>query len=119
VLVAAEVPLATPSQWTGFSELARRHGDYAIAGMAMCAQRHAGVLKGVRIVLLGIGATPLRARQTEALLDGRALDAAAIASAVASLKSEIEPFPDLTNTPDTKRHLAGVLLQRLLQSAQS
>jgi carbon-monoxide dehydrogenase medium subunit len=119
VLVAAEVPLATPTQWTGFSELARRHGDYAIAGMAVCAQRQAGVLKGVRIVLLGIGATPLRARQTEALLDGRALDAAAIASAVASLKSEIEPFPDLTNTPETKRHLAGVLLQRLLQSAQS
>ena len=34
--------------------------------------------------------------------------------AVASLRSEIDPLPDLTNTPDTKRHLAGVLLQRML-----
>jgi carbon-monoxide dehydrogenase medium subunit len=36
---------------------------------------------------------------------------------VASLRSEIDPLPDLTNTPDTKRHLAGVLLQRMLPTS--
>ncbi|MDP3836288.1 MAG: xanthine dehydrogenase family protein subunit M [Hydrogenophaga sp.] len=114
VLVATEIPLAAADHWCGFSELARRHGDYAIVGLAASARRTGGVLKGARIVLLGIGATPLRARQTEALLEGRPLDAATVAAAVASLRAEIEPFPDLTNAPDTKRHLAGVLLQRML-----
>ena len=56
----------------------------------------------------------LLARQTEALLEGRALDLATVTQAVASLRSEIDPLPDLTNTPDTKRHLAGVLLHRML-----
>ncbi|MDI1269387.1 MAG: hypothetical protein PSV40_09850 [Polaromonas sp.] len=46
-------------------------------------------------------------------MEGRALDLSTVTQAVASLR-EIDPLPDLTNTPDTKRHLAGVLLQRML-----
>ena len=62
---------------------------------------------------MGVDATPRRARKTEALLDGKAPEAATLALAVASLRAEIDPLPDLTNNPDTKRHLAGVLLQRV------
>lgn len=116
VLVACEIPLARPDQWVGFAELARRHGDYAIVGLAAHARRSGQGLDHARLVLLGVGTTPLRARQTEALLNGRALDRDSIAQAVATLRAEIEPLPDLTNSPQTKRHLAGVLLQRLLQS---
>ena len=68
----------------------------------------------MRIGLLGLDATPLRARQTEALLEGRALNAGLVAEAVACLRQEVDPLPDLTNAPDTKRHLIGVLLQRML-----
>jgi aerobic carbon-monoxide dehydrogenase medium subunit len=114
LLIACEVPLAGPDHWFGFSELARRHGDYAIAGLAATAQLKEGALHGLRIVLLGIDATPMRARKTEALLQGRKLDAATRTEAVACLRKEIDPLPDLTNTPETKRHLAGVLLQRML-----
>ena len=117
VLVASEIPLAGPDHWFAFQELARRHGDYAIVGLAATARREGHRLQQLRIVLLGVDATPLRARQTEALLEGRAPDAALLAQAVQTLRGEIEPLPDLTNTPDTKRHLAGVLLQRLLGSA--
>jgi carbon-monoxide dehydrogenase medium subunit len=74
-------------------------------------------LQGVRIALLGIAATPVRALKAEALLEGRPLDQELVAQAVACLRAEIEPLPDLTNTPDTKRHLAGVLLQRMLPAA--
>lgn len=119
VLVACEIPLARPDGWCHFTELARRHGDYAIVGLAASARRSGATLTQPRLVLLGVGTTPLRARQTEALLDGQALTPALIAQAVAALRAEIEPLPDLTNSPQTKRHLAGVLLQRLLQSAQS
>lgn len=119
VLVATEIPLAGPAHWFGFSELARRHGDYAIVGMAACARRSGAALEQVRIVLMGVGATPKRASRTEALLNGQTPDAATIAQAVVSLREEIDPLSDLTNSPQTKRHLAGVLLGRLLASAQS
>jgi carbon-monoxide dehydrogenase medium subunit len=114
LLIACELPLAQTEHWFGFNELARRHGDYAIVGMAASARREGSALRGLRIALLGLDATPLRARQTEALLEGRALDAALVADAVACLRQEVDPLPDLTNTPDTKRHLIGVLLQRML-----
>ena len=41
------------------------------------------------------------------------------ATAAASLRAEIDPLPDLTHSPETKRHLAGVLLQRLLNGARA
>lgn len=114
LLCACEIPLAGSNHWFGFSELARRHGDYAIVGLAATARRDGMALRNLRIVLLGLDATPVRARQTEMMLEGLALDLASVTQAVASLRSEIDPLPDLTNTPDTKRHLAGVLLQRML-----
>jgi carbon-monoxide dehydrogenase medium subunit len=119
VLIAGEIPLAHPDHWCGFSELARRRGDYAIVGLAACARRAGTALQDVRIVMMGVGPTPMRARQTEALLDGRTPDAATIEQALACLRREIDPLPDLTHTPQTKRHLAGVLLGRLFAAAQS
>ena len=119
VLVATELPLAGDDQWFGFQELARRHGDYAIVGLAASARREGAALTQVRIALMGVDATPLRARQTEALLQGQAPDEATVARAVACLRAEIDPLPDLTNNPETKRHLAGVLLQRVLAGARA
>jgi carbon-monoxide dehydrogenase medium subunit len=119
LLLATEIALAGADHWFGFNELARRHGDYAIVGMAATARREGASLSHLRIALLGIDATPVRARKTEALLQGQQLDPAMLTRAVACLRGEIDPLPDLTNTPDTKRHLAGVLLQRMLSTATS
>jgi carbon-monoxide dehydrogenase medium subunit len=119
IIVAGEIPVATPDGWSGMSQLARRHGDYAIVGLAASARRQGGALSSVRLAFMGVATTPWRARQTEAVLDGQAPDEATLARAVAALREEIDPLPDLTNTPDTKRHLAGVLLQRLLASART
>ncbi|OSZ63343.1 xanthine dehydrogenase family protein subunit M [Hydrogenophaga sp. IBVHS2] len=119
VLVASEIPLAGADHWFGFQELARRHGDYAIVGMAATARRDGGVLRQVRVVLLGVDATPLRASAAEAVLEGQTPDAARIAQAVQALRDSIDPLPDLTNSPETKRHLAGVLLQRLFTGASA
>jgi aerobic carbon-monoxide dehydrogenase medium subunit len=119
ILVAGEVPLAAPGSWFAFDELARRRGDYAIVGIAVTGRRNAGVLADCRIVLMGVASTPLRARKTEALLNGQVADEALVATAAASLRAEIDPLPDLTNSRETKRHLAGVLLQRLLNGARA
>lgn len=119
VLVAGEVPLTMPTSWFAFGELARRRGDYAIVGMALTGRRSAGMLADSRIVLMGVDSTPLRAHKTEALLNGQVLDDALAATVATSLRAEIDPLPDLTHSPETKRHLAGVLLQRLLNSARA
>ncbi len=119
IVIASEMPVARPGQWHGVAELARRHGDYAIVGLAASAQRQGGALSAVRLAFMGVATTPWRARRTEQLLEGKVPDEATLALAVASLRAEIDPLPDLTNTPETKRHLAGVLLQRLLAGARA
>lgn len=117
LLVATEFPLAGADHWYGFTELARRHGDYAIVGVAASARRQGSTLSDVRIVLLGVDAVPFRAVKTESLINGRPLDQAGIGQALDCLRNELDPLPDLTNSPETKRHLASVLLGRLLARA--
>lgn len=119
LITGSEIPVATADQWQGMSQLARRHGDYAIVGVAASAQRQGGVLRAPRLAFMGVGTTPWRARLTEAVLDGSSLNDATLTRAVSTLREEIDPLPDLTSSPDTKRHLAGVLLQRLLASARA
>lgn len=119
ILVGADVPVATTADWYGFDELARRHGDYAAAGIAVAARFDGDVAQEVRLAFLGMGATPLRPRRTEALLAGKVLSSATIEIALASLKAELEPLPDLHHASATKLHLATVLARRLLTAAHA
>lgn len=119
LLVACDLPLAQRDDWFGFQELARRLGDYAIAGLAMKLRFSGPVVQSARLAWLGLGAKPMRTPQTEALLAGRPLDAATEALVVASLREELDPLADLTNTGATKKHLATVLARRLLTQANA
>jgi carbon-monoxide dehydrogenase medium subunit len=119
IVVGADVPLATTADWFAFDELARRRGDYAVAGLAVAARFDGTLAREVRLGFLGVGNTPVRARQTEAVLAGKQLDLATIEIAVASLKSELDPPADLHHAGETKRHLATVLARRLLTAAQA
>lgn len=119
IVIGADVPAATTADWFAFDELARRHGDYAVAGLAVAARFEGRKALRVSLGLLGMGVTPVRAPQTESLLAGKVLDAATIEIAAASLKAELDPLPDLTHSADTKRHLASVLLRRMLKAADA
>jgi aerobic carbon-monoxide dehydrogenase medium subunit len=116
LVTACEVPLRAEADVFVFDELARRHGDYAIVGMALAAQRSASSLSKARLVFLGMGNTPVRAPRCEALLQSKPLTPELIDAAMASLKRELHPMADLTNSVDTKRHLASVLARRALTS---
>jgi carbon-monoxide dehydrogenase medium subunit len=109
IVAACELPLCQPDDRFVFDELARRHGDYAIVGLAVAARPGR-----VRLAFLGIGTTPVRARRAEAVLDGQPLTPALIDAAIATLQSELNPLADLTNSSATKRHLACVLARRAL-----
>ena len=114
IIVACEFPVATTAHWCDFDELARRHGDYAIVGLAGSGQRSENTLTQVRFVFLGLGATPLRALQVESLVNGHPLTTTLVDEAVRLLKTELTAVGDLTNDAATKMHLAGVLLKRML-----
>lgn len=108
ILAAIRFPAATPAMRYGFAELARRHGDYAIAGLAACARADSDELQDVRLVFFGVGDTPVRAREAE-----KALMAGQIDAAVSALARDLDPSDDVQATGAVKRHLAGVLLRRV------
>ncbi|MFZ6646196.1 FAD binding domain-containing protein [Undibacterium sp. TJN25] len=116
IIVACEFPLQAPGSRCAFDELARRHGDYAIVGLAAVAQVAGNVLSGLRLVFLGTGNIPLRARAAEAVLEGRELTADLIAAARKALANELAPAADLYNSAEMKQHLAQVLMNRLLKA---
>ena len=108
VLTAIRVPAASRDTRAGFAEFARRHGDYAMVGLAASARGDGGRLSDVRLAYFGVGATPVRAKKAEA-----ALAAGSVDEAVRSLAGDLNPHDDVQATAATKKHLAGVLLRRV------
>ncbi|MEN3376445.1 MAG: aerobic carbon-monoxide dehydrogenase medium subunit [Hyphomicrobiales bacterium] len=106
VLSAVRFPAASADTRIGFAELARRHGDYAIVGLAAVANAGGKGLSDVRLVYFGVGEMPIRARKAE-----DALAAGSIDDAVAAL--DLDPPDDIQATGAVKKHLAGVLLRRV------
>jgi carbon-monoxide dehydrogenase medium subunit len=111
VLTAIRVPAADKNMRVGFAELSRRLGDYAIVGLAATAKADGKGLSDVRLAFFGVGTTPARASRAEAALNGAA-DDKDIDAAVAAL--ELSPVDDVQATAATKKHLAGVLLRRVV-----
>jgi carbon-monoxide dehydrogenase medium subunit len=115
ILVATEIPIASKDQVFYFHELARRHGDYAVAGLAAVAKRQGDVLNDCAFTFFSVGATPVMASSAQQLVNGHQLDEALISKAVAAARSEIEAIADITNSAEAKQHLIGVLLERGLK----
>jgi aerobic carbon-monoxide dehydrogenase medium subunit len=111
VLTAIRLPAASADTRVGFAELARRHGDYAIVGLAASARANGQGLADVRLAYFGVGATPVRASKAEEALAGGTIDDKRLDAAVAAL--DLEPHDDIQATAQVKKHLAGVLLKRV------
>ena len=114
ILTAVEVPKIAPGWKSGFMELARRHGDYAIIGLAAHVEVEDGRFRGGRLVYFGAGERPVSAARTAALLEGQGWSDALAARLAESLDGELEPFDDLNADAAMRRHLAGVLAKRTL-----
>lgn len=108
VLTAIRVPAAGGETRVGFDEFARRHGDYAMVGLAASAEADGDGFSDVRLAYFGVGATPVRARQAETALTNGDID-----GAVTALGHDLDPPSDVHSTSATKRHLAGVLLRKI------
>jgi CO/xanthine dehydrogenase FAD-binding subunit len=123
LLTEVWLPKAPASTGYAWLEFARRHGDYAIAGVGVAVTVQEETVAEARIVATGVGGTPVRATAAEAILagarveGGERIEAARVVEAVAALREAIEPADDVQATAAYRRHLAGVLVERALPVA--
>ena len=108
------LPKESGSAWF---EIARRHGDYALAGVAAVVTLKNGVVREARLALTGVDAVPVRATAAEQLLAGAPLSAQSMAAAADAVRGQIEPHTDIHATAAYRRHVAGVLSVRALTRA--
>jgi CO/xanthine dehydrogenase FAD-binding subunit len=117
ILTAIVLPKLPPHTGWGFAEVARRHGDFALAAVAATLTVTHGAISAARIALTGVGPTALRVNEAEALLLGGALDAGLAGRALDAVRAAIAPETDLHASADYRRHLAGVLAGHALADA--
>jgi aerobic carbon-monoxide dehydrogenase medium subunit len=111
LLVAIELPLAPKDAAHFFHEFARRHGDYAIVGLAAQARVSGGVFADLRVGFFAVGDRPVLAKAAAGLI-GVPVTPAALANATRALADELDPHEDQQASPAMRRHLAKVLLAR-------
>ena len=112
IVTAVVVPPIAPGWRSRFDELARRHGDYALVGLAAHCRVDGGAITEARLAFCGVGPTPVRGSRAEAALSGRRPDADVVAEAGRALDTDLDPPGDVHASPALRRHLARVLLAR-------
>src|SRR5438132_8667815 len=118
LLVAIEMPVARKGSAHFFHEFARRHGDYAIVGLAAQSIVQGGQFADLRLGFFAVGDRPLLAEAANKLVDV-AVTPEVLAQAAAELNEELDPQEDQQATPDMRRHLAKVLLARCVSTLLS
>jgi carbon-monoxide dehydrogenase medium subunit len=112
------LPGVAPDAWA-FHEIARRHGDFALAGMAAAFKLGSDrTITEARVALFSVADRPLRVAAVEKALVGRKLgdrDAAAEAGKAAS--RHVDPVGDIHGSTEFRKHLAGVVVRRGLATA--
>jgi carbon-monoxide dehydrogenase medium subunit len=118
VLTSVSFPKRAAGSGWSVQEVARRHGDFALAGAAVTVSFDGSRCADARIALFGVGATPVRAQAAEAALRGESISEAALDGAAGKAASEIdEPLTDIHASSDFRRHLAGTMTRRALLEA--
>jgi carbon-monoxide dehydrogenase medium subunit len=117
IITEVVLPKLPPCTGWGFEEVARRHGDFALAAVAATLTVSGGAIEQARIALTGVGPTALRATAAEDLLIGQALEPDLVSRVIDAVRATIEPETDLHASSDYRRHLAGVLTGRALATA--
>lgn len=121
--MVVELRYPRPPAGTGaaFVEFARRLGDFAIAGAAAMLTMREGVCQRARLTIVGMGQGPFRARAAEAALTGRRIGRGdqqeVFADATASVVAAVDPTDDVHASSSYRRHLAGVMTARALETA--
>lgn len=116
LLAAVELPLPAEGCRGEFYKHGTRPAlDISTISIAALARREAGVLRGVRIALGAVAPTPVRAARAEAVLEGRAPDAALLEAAAQAARAEVKPISDVRATDWYRGELVHNMLKRTLE----
>jgi aerobic carbon-monoxide dehydrogenase medium subunit len=115
IVTAVVVPPIRLPWRSRFAELTRRHGDFALVGLAAHCRVEGGVIKEARLAFCGAGATPVRALRAELAFSAAPPGTDdALADAGRALEADLHPPGDVHASPALRRHLARVLLERAM-----
>jgi carbon-monoxide dehydrogenase medium subunit len=117
LLVEVRFPAAEPGTGTSFQEVARRHGDFAIVGLAASLTLSAGTISDARLAFANLSDVPVRASGAEDLLAGESPSAELFDEAARRATADIDPPADLHGSPDYRRKVAAALVRRCLRAA--
>ena len=118
ILVEVQLPAPPAGAGWAFQEIARRHGDFAIAGVAALVR-----LDGdrrcteARLAFTGVGPGPVRASDAETYLAGKRLGNATVEEAGRIAQAALDPDSDIHASAAYRKHVAGVLAARTLRQA--
>ncbi len=115
LLVAVELPVARKNSAHFFCEFARRHGDYAIVGLAAQAIVEGNVFADLRLVFFAVGDRPVLAKVATKLINV-AITPVVLSDASTALAEEFDPQSDQQASASMRRHLAKVLLARCVSA---
>jgi carbon-monoxide dehydrogenase medium subunit len=118
LVTAVHLPVRRARTGWSFQELARRHHEFALVAAAAVVQLgEDGAVADARLVLAGVGSTPVRSHAAEASLRGREPAARELAAAAEAAARELEPASDVHASGAYRRHVAKLLAERSLAEA--
>lgn len=98
-------------------EVSRRHGDYAMVGLACRVDVSGGTIGDVALAFFGVAATPVRVTEAEQALIGRPATPESFESAATIVSANLAPTADIHGSTSYRKHLAGILTRRGLEAA--
>jgi aerobic carbon-monoxide dehydrogenase medium subunit len=116
LISAVTVPDGAWDGW-GFHEIARRAGDFALAGSVVALQFSGGVVSAARIGLFGVEPVPRRLRDVEDALTGAELHRVAGLAAAAVADEQLDVAASRAGQEDYRRHLAHVAVAKAVSDA--
>ncbi|MGI9624270.1 MAG: FAD binding domain-containing protein [Acidimicrobiales bacterium] len=120
LLIEVRFPRMPPRSGCAVVEVARRHGDYALVGLACAfALDDAGAVSGAALAFFGAGSVPVRALEAEAALLGAQPTGDAFDAAAELVSNTLDPGADIHASANYRRHIAGVLTRKGLAEAHA
>jgi carbon-monoxide dehydrogenase medium subunit len=119
ILTEVRLPAMPAGAGYAFEEFARRHGDFALVGIAAFVVTEGRRVARARLATAGASPIPVRLRAAEQILERDGLSDETIAAAAAKASQLVEPDSDIHASADYRRHLTGVLTGRALKRARA
>ena len=118
IVAELRFPVLGETAGTCFLEVARRHGDFALTGVAVAVTLDDRRCMAAHVALNGVGLTPAKPATVEASLVGTTLSDGVIDKAGADVGASVDPSSDLHADGEFRVHLATVLTRRALRIAR-